>query len=233
MGNKPKTQPQNERRAKVEALKRRQKAAERKKTMTIIAGATVVAGAMIAVPTVKIISDKSEQAVAVSSIGVGAAGAQCSDVKVDKTKGSGDHVEGKVTYTTIPPTSGSHFVSPVAVNARGFYTEKDVPPLEELVHNLEHGYTILWYLPSLGQVGIDEIKSIAENMREDTKYRKFIAVPWNTDERGSFPNGKRMALSHWGAKEGFRQYCGIVSGEVVQKFVDEHPATDTPEPGSA
>ncbi len=132
---------------------------------------------MIAVPTVKIISDKNKEAVAISSIGVGAAGAECSDVKKDKTEGSGDHVEGKVTYTTIPPSSGAHNGTPITVNARGFYTEKDAPAVEELVHNLEHGYTILWYLPSLGQVGVDEIKEIAENMREDTKYRKFIAVP--------------------------------------------------------
>ena len=35
-------------------------------------------------------------------------------------------------------------VAPAPFN-RKFYTDKDRPELEALVHNLEHGYTILWY----------------------------------------------------------------------------------------
>jgi hypothetical protein len=231
VGNKPKTQPQNERRAKVEALKRQQKAAERRKTMTVVAGAVLVAAAMIAVPTVKIMKDRSEKTVPFDQIGVLAAGAQCGDTLVDKTTGSGDHVDTKVTYATIPPDSGPHNGTPVSVNARGFYTPADVPELEELVHNMEHGYTILWYMPTLDPRAIDSVKKIAERMRDESKYRKFIAAPWNTD-RGHFPRGQMVAFSHWGAKEGFRQYCGLVSGEAAENFVKAHPSSDSPEPNT-
>jgi hypothetical protein len=231
VGNKPKTQPQNERRAKVEALKRQQKAAERRKTLTVVAVAAVVAAAMIAVPTVKILKDRSEKTVPFDQIGVLAAGAQCGDTIVDKASGSQDHVQGHVDYAQIPPSSGKHHDTPVAVNARGFYTPKDVPEIEDLVHNLEHGYTILWYLPTVDPRISADVEKIAARMRDETKYHKFIAAPWDTT-RGDFPKGKFLAMSHWGAKEGYRQYCGIASGEAVENFVKAHPSSDSPEPNT-
>ena len=232
MGNKPKTQPQNERRAKVEALKRQQKAAERRKTLSVVAAAGLVAAALIAIPTVKIMKDRNEKSIPFDQIGVLAAGAQCGDTIVDKTTGSGDHVDTPVKYTTIPPASGPHNGTAVTVNSRGFYTPQDVPAVEELVHNLEHGYNILWYLPTLDPRAIDSLKQIAEKMRDDAKYRKFIAAPWDPEKRGNFPKGKQIAMSHWGAKEGFRQYCGIVSGEAIENFVKAHPSGDSPEPNT-
>ena len=40
-------------------------------------------------------------------------------------------------------------------------------------------------------------------------------------------------MSHWGAKSGYRQLCGKVSGPAIQAFVDAHPASDSPEPNAA
>ena len=230
MGNKPKAE-QNERRAKVEALKRQQKAAERKKTLGVVVGASVVAAALIAVPTVKIISDHKKNTMDIADIGVPIDLAQCDDEKKDESKGSGNHVEGDVKYDTIPPSSGSHFGTPVSVNNRGFYTPDDVPRVEELVHNLEHGYTVLWYEPSLSGEELDTLKTLAKRLHGDTKYRKFIAAAWDTS-RGDFPNGKPLAIAHWGKDNSFRQYCGKVSGPAVLRFINEHPATDTPEPNT-
>jgi hypothetical protein len=42
-----------------------------------------------------------------------------------------------------------------------------------------------------------------------------------------------FALTHWGATQGFRQYCGELSGEVVRDFVTTHPFSDSPEPNAA
>ena len=53
-----------------------------------------------------------------------------------------------------------------------------------------------------------------------------MVAPWDT-ERGDFPEGKHFALTHWGAEQGFRQYCGELSGEVVQDFVT-HTRSATP-----
>src|SRR5262245_59267371 len=48
--------------------------------------------------------------------------------------------ESHTPYNSDPPTSGEHY--PVPAQA-GFYTE--ALPDEQLVHNLEHGYVIIWY----------------------------------------------------------------------------------------
>ena len=69
-----------------------------------------------------------------------------------------------------------------------FYDADDRPELEALVHNLEHGYTILWYDETIaddaGQVS--EIKAIAKKFDlDDTNFRlKFIAAPWTSERRG-------------------------------------------------
>jgi hypothetical protein len=61
---------------------------------------------------------------------------------------------------------------------------------------------------------------------------KFLVAAWDT-ERGEFPDGASYALTHWGAEQGFRQYCGDLSGEIVRDFVTEHPFSDSPEPFAA
>ena len=230
MGNKPKA-PQNERRQKVEALKRQQKSAERKKTVGVVIGATVVAAALIAIPTVKILKDRAENNVNIATIGSPIDLAKCDDEKKDTSEGSGDHVDGDVKYDTIPPSSGSHFGTPITVNARGFYTKDDVPRVEELVHNLEHGYTVLWYEPDIDAADKETLQKLAKRLHGDTKYRKFIAAAWDTS-RGDFPNDKPFALAHWGKSDSFRQYCGAVSGPATLRFMNEHPATDAPEPNT-
>lgn len=59
--------------------------------------------------------------------------------KQQKDEGS-DHTQSPVTYKTVPPSSGNHNPNPAD---DGAYT--DPPPLERLVHSLEHGRIILWY----------------------------------------------------------------------------------------
>ena len=43
-------------------------------------------------------------------------------------------------YNSDPPTSGPHYAQPAQA---GFYDE--ALPDEQLVHNLEHGYIVIWY----------------------------------------------------------------------------------------
>jgi hypothetical protein len=61
-----------------------------------------------------------------------------------------------------------------------------------------------------------------------------MVAPWNAkdaSDRGSFPAGTHVSLTHWGRSEATRQYCAQVSGEAVLNFVEAHPAADAPEPG--
>ena len=40
-------------------------------------------------------------------------------------------------------------------------------------------------------------------------------------------------MSHWGAEASHIQLCGKVSGDAVQSFIEDHPASDSPEPNAA
>ena len=131
---------------------------------------------------------------------------------------------------------------------RKLYTEDDRPPLGNLVHNLEHGYTILWYDQSVADDGgqMDELRGIADKLQGTGSMRlKFKAVPWlSSDEDGKkFPDGQHVALTHWsnggvgddatGKAVGVFQYCTDVSGAALKDFMLKYPYTDSPEPGAA
>ncbi len=82
-------------------------------------------------------------------------------------------------YSSDPPTSGPHYAQPAQA---GFYSEAQ--PDEQLVHNLEHGYVILWYsCSSLSdpecvklQADLQEVMARAGNSPR-TGTPKLIAAP--------------------------------------------------------
>jgi hypothetical protein len=156
----------------------------------------------------------------------------------------------QIKYTTAPPAFGSHWneqgVAPAPFN-RKYYTAKDRPELEALVHNLEHGYTILWYDDSVAGNAdeLNVIAGIADKFRSssDNLRYKFIAAPRTSDdekESGKFPDGMHVALSHWSAggsgetdtskQVGVFQYCSKPSGAALKDFMLKYPYTDSPEP---
>ena len=72
---------------------------------------------------------------------------------------------------------------------RKFYTEGDRPELGALVHNLEHGYTILWYDETVADDAdqMDRARGIADKFAGTSNLRyKFKAVPWTETD------GKRL-----------------------------------------
>lgn len=221
----------DDRRARVEELKRAQKAAEKRKNLIIAGVCIVIAGGLIAIPVVGLGKDKAEGGVGAK--GSSTAEAACDPILTDKTTGMSDHVKQgvHVDYASVPPSSGQHFEYSLTVSRRGFYTTKDTPTVEQLVHNLEHGYTVAWYLPSISGDQKKALQEISSDLRDDNTTRKFIAAPWDLT-RGEFPAGKTIALSHWGAKEGHRQFCGQASGASIGAFMEQYPATDSPEPNT-
>ena len=101
--------------------------------------------------------------------------------------------EAHEPYNSDPPTSGSHYVEPAQA---GFYDE--ALPDEQLVHNLEHGYVIIWY----NCTGLEE--TVCESFKEKIRgvmgqagtaglssSIKLIAVP-----RLSLPGS--IAATSWG-----------------------------------
>jgi hypothetical protein len=243
VGNKPKTQDKD-RKARVEAMRREQQARERRKSLMFVIVAVVLGVGLVAAAAVPAYMKKRNDPTnkALSSFGVSAASASCDEPTTDKTSGSSVHVGPgtdqpnvtKVKYAQVPPSSGEHFVEPV-FSPRPFYTAENRPAMEELVHNLEHGYSILWYDSTVKGDDLKTLENIAKRARTEDAVGprgKFIVSAWD-DAYGKLPEGKHVALSHWGAQQGHRQLCGKVSGEVVESFIKKFPATDAPEPNAA
>lgn len=234
MANKSKQQ-EKDRRAKIEAMRKAEQAKERRKSMFFIVLAAILGLGLIAAAAVPAyLKGRNDPAnKALSSFGVDAAQADCDDATDDTATGGNDHRDEGTTiqYEEVPPSSGPHWPAP-AFPAREFYTARDRPEMEQLVHNLEHGYTILWYDDTITGADRSELEDIAASAREMSQTRgKFIVSAWD-DAYGDLPEGKHVALSHWGAEQGHRQLCGKVSGAAVEDFVTQFPATDAPEPNA-
>lgn len=237
--------PGADRKARVEALKKEQKAQERKKTLIFGSVAIVIVGVLVGIPVLSIIDENKKESRAFDQLGVPVGLAGCdATVQTDKVSADdGNHESDptvRIDYDTAPPSHGRHFQSPITVNTRGFYETGDSPRVEELVHNLEHGYNIVWYSSAVTGTDLDELKAIAEKMRDTNETRKFMVVPWDS-ARGAFPENKTIAISHWGAptkqgdyatSTGYRQYCQQVSGTAIKSFVDKYPSSDSPEPNT-
>jgi hypothetical protein len=237
---KPVKRAETARREKLEALRREQQRSERRRTVLIVGVSIAVALGLIAAAAVPLIrrwlDDPTRRDWA--DFGVSVSAASCDAVAEEEQTGSFDHrPDGeRIDYETAPPASGPHYQVP-APFTRKFYTPDDRPEIERLVHNLEHGYTILWYDPAVLDAQQETLQDLATKVTESEEVAKqvggkFLIAPWDT-ERGEFSDGKSFALTHWGAERAFRQYCGDLSGEAVRDFVTAHPFSDAPEPNAA
>ncbi len=228
------------RRELIEKMQRDQARADKRRTTLIVTAAIVVGLAIIAFPAVKLIQQSIQKNQSIADIGASASAASCSPVSDNSASGTQDHVpEGtKVQYSTSPPTSGKHYPTPSEFG-KTFYDKSDRPPVEELVHNLEHGYTILWYNDTIAGDGkqFDEIQKIAKGKLPSEANGKFIAAPFHAADGKAWPDGKNIAFAHWGGgggdqakQQGHLQYCGSVSGQALNDFIKKYPSTDAPEP---
>lgn len=227
-----------DRKARVEEMRRTQQAAERRRNLLVGVSVAVVVVALVATVFVVIRNYQKDQDPA--NVGLTASAAGCDAPITEPASGGSVHVgpgteKADVTtvkYSTVPPTSGEHFVVPDS-SGRKFFTAADRPKMETLVHNLEHGYTVLWYTPAVPKDQVEELKKIADLSSKDSNTAgKFMVSAWD-EAYGAFPAGKTVGLSHWGAKQGHRQLCGQVSGEAVKSFIEKFPYSDSPEPNAA
>ena len=231
-----------DRRAVVEQMRRDQKKAERRRTIVVIAVCVVVALVIVGLAEIPLLKQNKLTSGDLASIGASEKAAGCQPVLKKKATGNQDHKpEGTpITYPDAPPAFGPHY--PVtAPFERKFYTASDRPQIEYVVHNLEHGYSLLWYDDTIAK-NSDElavVKAIAKKYEGTKLTDKFIALPWTAKDGKAFPKGTHVALTHWSAggdptdvskQQGIWQYCGQPSGAVVQKFMQDYPYTDSPEP---
>jgi len=250
----------SDRRAVIDDIRKKQRGAERARGTAIIVVCVLIALAIVGLAAFKPIKDSiqtsSYDSAALQDIGKSPSAAGCQKIVERKADGNQQHeaTGTQITYTTAPPAFGPHWneygVAPVAMS-RKFYSRSDRPELEQLVHNLEHGYTILWYDDTVDGAELNEIRAIAKKFTGTSDFRdKFIAVPWTAadeketykkgDATTSFPKGTHVALTHWSAggngetdtskQKGAFEYCAGVSGQAVKTFMEKFPYTDSPEP---
>ena len=239
------------RKARIAQVQKAQRSKERRTVLMIVAGCAVLVLLLAGVIGYGIFDARRNQPEnVILTLGTPMGSASCDPVTTDPAAGNSDH-QGKGTdkpnvtkiqYSTVPPTSGPHFVQPV-VDGRQSYSPSDSPAVETLVHNLEHGYTVLWYAPSEAAAA-DQLKELAAVTNKlSPSQSKFIVAPL-PEAYGTLPEGKKYALSHWSAvtdattgavqsQAGHRMLCGELSGEAVQSFVTQFPRTDAPEPRGA
>jgi hypothetical protein len=242
----------SERQKRIDEAMKKQRSAEKRRGFAIVGVCVTVAvlivGAAAYRPVVNWWDLRQYNNLDLADVGAGPS--VCGDIETKEATGVSDHVPTgtQVDYKDAPPAYGAHWneanVAPAPYDDK-FYGENDErPELESLVHNLEHGYTILWYDDTIaddrGQLA--QITAIAKKFRaDDDNFRfKFIAAPWtqdDSDEVGKeFPDGQHIAFTHWkGDSEkstGVWQYCSEVSGEALDDFMKEYPYTDSPEPNA-
>ena len=238
-----------DRRAVVERLRRDQQRRERRQGLLVV-GAAVVVGALIiggAVWQFKTSDSGGGSNSALAAIGVPSSDAGCQDVVTKPAKGNNVHLpEGQtIPYEDAPPAFGPHWGNYlVGAQLRKLYTVDDRPPVEQLVHSLEHGHTILWYDQTVvdDSQEMSDLRAIAGKFPSSTDLtQKFIAAPWTSKDGQAFPDGTHVALTHWSmggtngnpdGQQGVWEYCSKVSGAVVEKFMQDYPYSDSPEPNA-
>lgn len=240
-----------DRQAKIDAIRSQQKNSERRRGLMIVGVCSVVALLIIAYPVYNIVTERQQlsQFEDLDLAAIGAPASVCQDVVEKPASGNAEHVDSseQVTYDEAPPAFGPHWneagLAPASFE-RKFYTAGDRPELESLVHNLEHGYTILWYDETIAEdeQALTEVEGLARKFADtDNQRAKFIAAPWTSEDGDPFPEGQHVAFSHWsiggdndvsGEQFGVWQYCSETSGEALDQFMTDYPYTDSPEPNA-
>jgi Protein of unknown function (DUF3105) len=121
------------------------------------------------------------------------------------------HVTGKVKYHTNPPTSGNHY--PIPQND-GVYTK--MPPLNHVVHTLEHGRVEIQYAPTLAPKRIAQLGGL---FNESTAYMLL------------FPNSLmpyQVAVTAWGHLAGCKK-VNDATFDVIRAFKQRYLG-QAPEP---
>jgi hypothetical protein len=234
------------RRDRLASLESARKKEQRSRTIKLLVICLVLAIALLAYPVYLFVDDYRARNASIEHLGSSIAAAGCDPIAEHEATGNQDHVaEGtKVDYAQTPPDSGKHYPSP-APFTKHFYAEADRPPVETLVHNLEHGYTVVWYRADAPGKQIKNLQRIAKTFGSDDydPADKFIAAPWSEADGAGFPAGKNVVIARWTAdpndpgnptaQKGVRQACTEVSGAAIKDFMAKYPVANSPEPSGA
>jgi hypothetical protein len=233
-------------------MRREAERAERRRSLIVVAVCVVIALVIGGLTGWKLYQDNQRDdelaGTDLDQLGPSPDAAGCQDVVTEGAAGVGDHRDGQdIDYPDSPPAFGPHWLE-TAEFSRKFYRADDRPEIARLVHNLEHGYTLLWYDETVADDS-DQLQTVediaakfdvgATSDIDEYNAGKLIAVPWTPDDGDPFPDGTHVAFTHWALTgddavkdqgQGAWQYCDQPSGEALGDFMEEFPASNSPEP---
>ena len=254
-------QSKKDRRTAVDKIRREQKRADQRQGAIIVGVCIVIALIIVGLTAYRPVKDwwdlRKFNDMQLAEIG-GSTSSACAARELRPAEGTQDHVpQGtNVKYDDAPPAFGQHWDTPAPFNA-WFYDSADRPPVEQLVHNLEHGYTVVWYDETIAddKDALVELEGVAKKFDEladqgaggtSNMRAKLKVVPWTSDDGEAFPDGQHLAMTHWSTEVadadkgafkgktdggvGVWQYCSEFSGEALQDFMSDYPYTSSPEP---
>jgi hypothetical protein len=103
-------------------------------------------------------------------------------------------------YPSIPPTSGPHADIPPGPWPAGVYDSP--PPMDRVIHSLEHGAAVIWYDPAAPEEEISRITGFYTQRLIDAQVGqdRVIVAPYDYPDQGGagrLPAGATMALVSW------------------------------------
>ena len=218
-----------DRRARLEELRRQQRAAERRKNFLFVGAAIAVAVILIAAAVIpaylhdQSVARKNKAGYQAKPTAAERA-AGCLGVHNDPISSGGTtvHTYSPIDYSKekfgdtrggtppIPPTGGRH--NPVSLgDTNRFYPVSAQPRPERAVHNLEHGYVVAWYDAKLPNAQVATLQALAAQ----PAFSRLLVVGW---WQGDLPAGKHLVLTSWGRTD----RCGSASEPVISAFYKAH-----------
>lgn len=206
-------------RARLDELKRRQKAAERRRTaLTILSG--LVIGALL-IGVVVFLRWNPTRAGYVADPSAEAKKAGCTGVRNDSSAGR-QAVSTTVSYPDRPPSSGRYNPDPLPEQPSFIERSLRLPLVtERAVASLSRGFVVGWYDPALPAADVAKLKTASSTVS------RFLAVPWTGRP---LPDQRPFVLTAWQRT----QRCRTVSPDVLTAFATTYANYKTaPEAGGA
>ncbi|MFJ8488006.1 DUF3105 domain-containing protein [Streptomyces sp. NPDC094038] len=208
-----------ERKARIEEMRRAERARERRnRILTIAASTVVVAGLVVGgVVLVNSQSDKSDSAGDAKGGSSGDSGhfvTGSDGVRTWTGKLSRTHVTGTVKYPMHPPVGGNH--NPVWLNCNGNVYTKAVQD-ENAVHALEHGAVWVTYTDKASKSDVDKLAA-------KVKQTPYSLMSPYADQTSP------IELSAWGHQLSVTSADDPKVGKFFETYVQ---GKQTPEPGAS
>ncbi|MGW6820172.1 DUF3105 domain-containing protein [Streptomyces sp. NPDC055005] len=201
---------QNDRQARIAAMRRADKARDRRNKIIAITASTAVVAALVGFGSWVLLGQKQKEKDAVAARKAPVSGEQTWDAK----KLGRNHVETVVKYEMNPPVGGDHH--PRWTNCDGDVYANPLPQVNA-VHSLEHGAVWVTYNEKAPKADVD---TLAAKVRK-TPYTMMSPVK---EQAGA------IMLSAWGKQLTVEK---ADDPRVAQFFTKYVQGTQTPEPGAA